>query len=85
MINAKGDLLVGEADDVVNRLPVGADGKILTAVSTATLGVAWVDAPISLPSQTGNGGKYLTTDGSTASWASITTDPLTDIFLMMGA
>jgi hypothetical protein len=85
LINAKGDLLVGQADDVANRLPVGTDGHILTAASTATYGVQWAAAPVSLPSQSGNGGKYLTTNGSTASWATITTDPLTDIFLMMGA
>lgn len=39
----------------------------------------------SLPSQTGNNGKYLTTDGSTASWATITTDPTPTVFLLMGA
>lgn len=37
-----------------------------------------------LPSQSGNGGKYLTTDGTTASWATVTTDPTQDIFMMMG-
>ena len=42
-------------------------------------------APDSLPSQTGNGGKYLTTNGSAASWATITTDPTPSVFLMMGA
>jgi hypothetical protein len=85
LINAKGDLLVGQADDVANRLPVGTDGYLLTAASTATYGVQWAAAPISLPSQGGNGGKYLTTNGSTASWASIVTDPLPQIFLLMGA
>jgi len=39
----------------------------------------------SLPSQTSNAGKYLTTDGTTASWATVTTDPTADIFMMMGA
>jgi hypothetical protein len=39
----------------------------------------------SLPTQTGNAGKYLTTDGTTPSWASVTTDPKPDIFMMMGA
>jgi len=39
----------------------------------------------SLPSQTGNAGKYLTTDGSTASWATITTDPTSTVFMLMGA
>jgi hypothetical protein len=42
-------------------------------------------APDSLPSQTGNDGKYLTTNGSAASWATITTDPTPSVFLMMGA
>jgi hypothetical protein len=49
-------------------------------------GAAWVNAAIdALPSQTGNGGKYLTTDGSTASWDTIVTDPNPQIFMMMGA
>jgi hypothetical protein len=39
----------------------------------------------SLPSQSGNNGKYLTTNGSTASWATITTDPTPTVFLLMGA
>jgi hypothetical protein len=85
LINAKGDLLVGVADDTVNRLPIGTDGYLLTATSSTTSGISWAPAPVSLPSQTGNGGKYLTTNGSTASWATITTDPLPQIFLMMGA
>lgn len=50
--------------------------------STAWSSLAYLDA---LPTQSGNGGKYLTTDGSTASWASVTTDPTQDIFMMMGA
>lgn len=49
-------------------------------------GAAWVNADIdALPTQTGNGGKYLTTDGSTASWDTIVTDPNPQIFMMMGA
>lgn len=56
-------------------------GKYLTTDGTD---VSWatVDA---LPSQTNNGGKYLTTNGTTASWAELTTDPLPQVFLMMGA
>jgi len=76
---------VASANDVAAVLSVGSDGYLLTASSTAANGIAWAEAPISLPSQTGNSGKYLTTNGSTASWAAITTDPLTDIFMMMGA
>jgi hypothetical protein len=81
LINAKGDLLVGQADDVVNRLPIGTDGHLLTAASTTTLGVQWAPAPVSLPTQTGQSGKILTTNGTTASWV----DSFADAFLMMGA
>lgn len=37
-----------------------------------------------LPTQSGNAGKYLTTDGSDASWASITTDPTPTVFFLGG-
>jgi hypothetical protein len=43
----------------------GTNGYLLTAT---TSGVTWAAAPVSLPSQTGNTGKLLTTDGTTASW-----------------
>jgi hypothetical protein len=41
-INAKGDLLVGTANDVVTNLPVGSNGKLLMANSAEVSGVEWV-------------------------------------------
>jgi hypothetical protein len=83
-IDAKGDLLVGSANDTIGRLAVGTNNQVLTVDSSTATGVKWstLDA---LPSQTGNSGKYLTTDGSAASWGTITTDPTPTVFLLMGA
>jgi hypothetical protein len=68
-------------------LAVGAGvTSILTANITDTRVAVTSNLAISsLPSQAGNGGKYLTTDGSTASWATITTDPTSTVFMLMGA
>jgi hypothetical protein len=38
-----------------------------------------------IPSQTSNGGKYLTTNGSTVSWATIVTDPSPTVLMLMGS
>ena len=37
----KGDLLVYKGEGNIARLPVGADGTVLTADSTSELGVKW--------------------------------------------
>jgi hypothetical protein len=63
---------------------------VITSATTGQVlqynGTNWVNATIdALPSQTGNSGKYLTTNGSSASWATVTTDPTKQIFLLMGA
>lgn len=44
VIDAKGDLYVGSANDTVDNLTVGTDGQVLTANAAATLGVEWADA-----------------------------------------
>jgi hypothetical protein len=53
IIDAKGDLIVGTADDTVGRLGVGTNGQVLTADSGATSGVAWTST---LTAPTINGG-----------------------------
>ena len=66
------------------------DGRARSAISVSgdlsynsTTGVISYTAGETLPTQTGNTGKYLTTDGTTASWAQVnfasTLDQLTDV------
>ena len=45
-INAKGDLLVGQANDTVERLPIGTNRQTLTADSNALYGVTWTNSPL---------------------------------------
>lgn len=42
VIDGKGDLLAGSADDTWVRVPVGANGSVLTANSSQPSGLAWV-------------------------------------------
>ena len=51
------------------------DGKLLTAGSTAG-SISWEDAPVSLPTQSDPAtvDKYLQSDGTDASWATVDTD-----------
>jgi hypothetical protein len=44
LIDAKGDILVGTAQDTVARLAVGAEGSVLVADPTAATGLAWGEA-----------------------------------------
>jgi len=44
LVDAKGDLLVGTADNTVARKAVGADGKFLKADSSKPDGLDWADA-----------------------------------------
>ena len=41
VIDAKGDLLVGSANDSVDNLPVGSNNYVLVADSAQTLGIKW--------------------------------------------
>lgn len=53
----------------------GTSGAVTVSLDTSS---AYV-----IPTQTGNSGKYLTTNGTAASWGTITTDP-TPTVLMLG-
>ena len=54
------------------KLPTGGTtGQVLVKSSGSDYDTGWVDGNF-LPSQSGNSGKYLTTDGTTASWDTVT-------------
>ena len=55
----------------------GTSGTVTVSLSTSSIYV--------VPSQTSNSGKFLTTNGTAASWAAVTTDPTPTVFLLMGA
>ena len=67
IFDAKGDILVGTAADTVGKLALGTNGYVLKANSATATGLEWGQYD-PLPSQTGNTGKVLTTNGSTTSW-----------------
>ena len=63
-IDAKGDLLVGSADDAVARLAAGTNGYVLTANSGATNGLEWA-----APAAVGTFTSSILFEGATASSA----------------
>jgi len=60
-------------NDLIWPTSGAASGKLLSVGSGNQL--SWVDAPSSLPDQTGNEGKFLTTNGSVASWTTVSVSP----------
>jgi hypothetical protein len=70
-VTTKGDILVATGSGTIVRQGVGSNGQVLTADSVEADGVKWATLTSELPSQTGNGGKYLTTSGTAASWSPV--------------
>ena len=63
-----------QASDIGAQETLVSGTNIKTINSTSLLGSGDISIP-SLPSQTGNNGKFLTTDGSSASWATVNALP----------
>ena len=55
-----------------------------TTIPTSKTLVATDSTQYVVPSQTGNSGKYLTTDGTTSSWGTISADPIPQILMLGG-
>ena len=75
-VDAKGDLIVGSADDAVARLAAGTNGYVLTANSSATNGLEWA-----APAAVGTFTSSILFEGSTADDYETTiavTDPTAD-------
>ena len=70
IVAAKGDLIAATANDAVTRLGVGTNNQVLTADSAEATGIKWAAVPQEVASQTGNSGKYLSTNGTTTAWSS---------------
>jgi hypothetical protein len=76
VVDAKGDLIVGSADDAVARLAAGTNGYVLTANSSATNGLEWA-----APAAVGTFDSSIVFEGATANDFETTlavTDPTGD-------
>jgi len=61
------NVLLGNGTTAVGLVAPGTSGNLLTSNGTTWASTA---APVEIPSQTGNAGKVLGTDGTTVSWGS---------------
>ena len=53
-------------------------------IATNGTSVNWTGIGIAFPTQVGNAGKVLTTDGTTTTWATITSSDVVSPFLLVG-
>jgi hypothetical protein len=83
LFDNKGDIITASDANTPVKVSVGSNGQYLMANSATTSGVEWTDVD-ALPDQDTNAGKFLTTDGTDASWQEV---PLQDnlVLTLMGA
>jgi hypothetical protein len=78
VIDAKGDLLVGSANDAVDNLTVGSNNFVLTADSAETLGIKWAAPAVSLDNSATLTNKTLTSPVITTPTLSLSTSSSTN-------
>jgi hypothetical protein len=86
-MDTPGELANGDIVDVLNGTVNSGSSYVNSTSGTITIGttaITWAPYYTGLPAQTGNTGKYLTTDGTTPSWQAITTDPLPQVLMLGG-
>jgi len=79
IIDAKGDLIIGSANDTVDNLTVGSNGFVLTADSAQTLGVKWALPAVTLTNSVTLTNKTIEYDNNTL------TGVASEILVLMGA
>ena len=63
---ATGDMIYASGTNTLAKRAIGTSGQVLTVAGGIP---TWAASATGLPSQTGNAGKFLTTNGTDASWA----------------
>ena len=65
------NVLLGNGTGMLQAVAPGTTGNVLTSNGTTWVSQAASGGGSSLPSQTGNSGKYLSTNGTSTSWAAV--------------
>ena len=79
IIDAKGDLLVGSANDTVDNLALGTNGYVLTVDTAQTLGVKWAAPSVTTSNSATLTNKTISYDDNTL------TGVASEILVLMGA
>jgi hypothetical protein len=86
-MDTPGEMANGDIVDVLNGTVNSGSSYVNSTSGTITIGttsITWAPYYTGLPAQTGNSGKYLTTDGTTPTWAVVDTQSV-EVMTLMGA